>query len=1610
MFDYAGARKDGYTDEEIQQATGVDIAKIRADGYGDNEIASAFKTFSIPKKKTGNLLMDTDFTQKPKYALPKQAPEDTKTTAPQRFAKEEEYKDYGRTSRAFKVAKQKSKYGMPTEREVKIAEEQISAPTQLELSDEGKPTTGGLEYPWVSPDFALAGGLRAAGGALAKAPEVVAAGKGFAAGSIGGDVAAWTAHETVDKSLSDEFKQAHPVLSETMKVAAALTGGIAGGMAAERRYMQQYQNLIDDVKEGAIPPQQAEEILRQDSGVSDIINKVEATRAKYAEERATQEAMQADEAVQPEAIAQAEQPSVSPIMEKVNAKLQEMGHEPIIKPMPAQAQRVDEAGEALDDFGQPLFSKTKEEVEDETLSRILKPKGEFEGVGVESGTVKPNGISKLKSEYGSHRYVYTKDGEIISALQVVSKDGKAGTVANVYTKPSERMQGVAKSLYNQAKADFKELKHSEDLTASGVKFKESVEAHPLKSSFATQDGTTTQSVHTIARKFLGKQYNKLKDDLNIVQTFDDLPEDLRKRTGLDTVDVGGKPRGIYDPVTGKAHLIADAMSDKEVQSVVAHELLHRHINSGRQVLGANYDTYVLRLKQLKEDPLVKEAMDAVRSAGTPVKHMNEETMAYLVEKYQYAKDISPKLKRFISDIVERVKVFIAETATKLGVKPEWLISKMSADEIAQVLKSAAIKSAKAEPIQTLKQAEELTFSKAKEVINKLPEGVKKQEAKKDLLELKTVQKNYDDFTEWFRQKFHDMYRPIVKMQQELGIEEGSMIKWDVAGHRLVSKSKAAFKMGEVTERVRQIEKRIVESAKKLQAQPDELRHLIDQYLISKHAPEYNRAIGEDLLGGAAGRSTKEAEEVIRAIGSNREVYKEVRKFSKEMQAMAKESLDILLDAGVLNKEQYDKIRGKYKYYVPMHRIMPDDKDIRPLLGGSGANVKGTGIKKRVGSRELEVADIMSNIMFTTKSAIDRANKNKNAVRLYELLQQVKNPHSPMHSPEIARTFEIESPKVVGVDSNGIPIMQHVSDDKRTLFFRVDGKPKYIKFKNQAMADAALELDYYMYLPWVAEISRWMGAMYTRFNVGFAPRNFIRDTQEMGIFLSSLPDMGYKGAAKASSLAPRALKGIYDEMKGKENEWSKLYRQLKEDGGTMGGYHALSKKDIEVNVEEIAKEVQDIRANTEGARRVLKKIFTTVDNYNQVFEDANRLAAYKSALDMGISRDRAAWIARNATIDFDRKGQATRMLSQLYIFFNPSIQGTAKLFRALKNPKVAVPVVASVGSAVFALNAYNDSIDKDWRKKVSPYDLKSSLVILIPGKEFAYAVIPLAWGVRPIYQAFNEAYSITKGEAKDASERIGEIAKTFFDAYSPIQGNTFLSTLTPTVLDPLVDVYTNEKSLGGMIRPDWMKELPQSEQVFKKKGEEKPSIDQTASGRIMHMTTEGLSNIGIEFSPHDVDYALGSYFGGPYKLAKQGIDNVVAPITGDKVPPKGIPIVGDFYKKPEPEIIEKREKGKPYRELVKKLKGAEPSERKILIVEYLNKVEDADQRKSVLFKLMSGGFDTKGISPSAHPKFPVTKRVNGKIKQVTKDDIMLYHLRIGATRSEAKKLADEWEKQ
>ena len=106
---------------------------------------------------------------------------------------------------------------------------------------------------------------------------------------------------------------------------------------------------------------------------------------------------------------------------------------------------------------------------------LLKPKGQAASIGFEKGAVKKDGIAKFTSPNGSTRYVMMDGGEPVSALQIMSRDGKDGVISNVFTLPSNQKKGLASKLMSKAKKDFKSIKHSDELTEQGARFANSVE-------------------------------------------------------------------------------------------------------------------------------------------------------------------------------------------------------------------------------------------------------------------------------------------------------------------------------------------------------------------------------------------------------------------------------------------------------------------------------------------------------------------------------------------------------------------------------------------------------------------------------------------------------------------------------------------------------------------------------------------------------------------------------------------------------------------------------------------------------------------------------------------------------------------------------------------------------------------------------------------------------------------------------------------------------------------------------------------------------------------------------------------------------------------------------
>jgi hypothetical protein len=614
-------------------------------------------------------------------------------------------------------------------------------------------------------------------------------------------------------------------------------------------------------------------------------------------------------------------------------------------------------------------------------------------------------------------------------------------------------------------------------------------------------------------------------------------------------------------------------------------------------------------------------------------------------------------------------------------------------------------------------------------------------------------------------------------------------------------------------------------------------------------------------------------------------------------------------------------------HVPLQRVMPEET-FDSITGGKGLSVKSSGIKAAKGS-DLEVSDILGNVSANVQEAIIRSEKNRVGLSMDKLFEA---------DPSLGK---VRGLKMVGKDFKDKPIMETPSNDM-IVFFK-DGKKKVIEPNDPILAHVYNQLNVAekgIIADVIAPITRTLAGLYTRLNPEFAFSNVVRDLQESMIYNAST--MGGKEAVGALSKQAQAMNGVRNAVFGDgKSEWAKLYKQMKDDGGTTGGITLATRTKITQDVDDAFKIAQS------KPRQAVEKVFESIDNFNTVFEDGTRLAAYKQALEQGLSRERAAVIAKETTIDFNRKGSQTPWLNALYMFSNASIQGSYKMIRALKNPKVLATTVSLITAASVSNDAHNDSIDPEWRDKVSDFERGSNFVILLDNKDgkLRRIDIPVGWGIKPIKVMVDTLHDKAVGKAKGNSTL--KVAKAIVGGYNPLGGNSLLQSAVPTIGDVATDIMTNTSYSGSSITPKGSELSNPSKRYYSETPE-------TLGGRLAIKFVQGTEQIGLDLTPEDVKYIVKSYGGGPLNFSTGMYNMLDEAIHGEYVKETDRVMMRRFYKVSDPERLDKFMGSQVIKDMVKKVQEAKTQdERMAIIKEELPKIPDA-QKKQAINTLKYGG--------------------------------------------------------
>lgn len=742
------------------------------------------------------------------------------------------------------------------------------------------------------------------------------------------------------------------------------------------------------------------------------------------------------------------------------------------------------------------------------------------------------------------------------------------------------------------------------------------------------------------------------------------------------------------------------------------------------------------------------------------------------------------------------------------------------------------------------------------------------------------------------------------------------------------------RLEDVQDRISKIDKDLVNRSKKLKKAHDvddeKLLKEVNEFLVARHAPERNAVHGD----GAAGITNAQAAQRMNELKAL-PYFDDVKAVADQVADVNKQVLDILHDGHMIDDKTYNQLRKTYKNHVPLQRILEGDDDIIESIAGT-ARFKGggSGLKRAKGS-DLEVDDILTNVTSNLREAVTRVEKNR--VNLNTLNFARENQHLGI--------FDIQRPKVIGKRSDGSPIFKQ-NNDPQTITVMENGKRFEVRVRDSRLAAAisGANLSNGPSAPAsITAATRFMASVATRFNPEFFATNIIRDVEEMAAFVAAQGDLGAKAVFKQTMDVPKSVKDIIDDVfRGMDTEGAKLYRQMREDGGTTGGLGLSTRQELKVEIEKIRK------LNRSKPREAAQRALQVIDDLNRVFEDATRLSVYRDALKRGLSRERAAFLAKEATINFNRKGTSGAFVNSVWMFSNASIQGSFKMARALKNPKVAAGVSMAVGIPTLTFNAWNDAVDPDWRDKIRPFDRVGALPIVFGSNEegIDYITIPVGWGLKPIKTVFDMIYDAGTGKEIGSKAHVaGRIAASILDSYNPLGGSDFIQSVTPTVLDIPVDIARNKAWHGGSIRPEFpfLPGLPNSRKWFKS-FEKKPH-----SGALIAVAQDvNDAATFIDLSPQDIDYAMQQLGGGPLKTLSKLAD-VGGEVYNFQVPSLNTaPISSRFFKTVDAEKIKNAE---PFRKLqspqfkdVSRQSAIEKAERSRLANEYLEKIKATPDRK------------------------------------------------------------------
>ena len=581
---------------------------------------------------------------------------------------------------------------------------------------------------------------------------------------------------------------------------------------------------------------------------------------------------------------------------------------------------------------------------------------------------------------------------------------------------------------------------------------------------------------------------------------------------------------------------------------------------------------------------------------------------------------------------------------------------------------------------------------------------------------------------------------------------------------------------------------------------------------------------------------------------------------KELNGFTNRLLEMSYKDGFTDKDHYEELKGRWKHYVPLRGFAEGTSDDMYYYITQGGDSAVTMMKAK--GRTSKADDPLTHLVRMQEKAVTAGNDNWAKKALYNAainipsdllrVKQVWYTEDPntgeiiehyadlsgMTSPDdidaAIKQFNADMKAAgakhrlnkadVGKRIRPQNIGEHEIEvwvDGRKFVIEVNGNPSLVR----AYSESQDELK--GFIKGVQKANRLEARLFTTWNPEFAVKNMMRDTN-FALFSAFVIggtkqwNETRKNIHTARLVLPKLMKdGTVSQTLVKDaadrQKLEQWYREFIKNGGETGFTRTM-------NAEQVSKDINDTlwamaKGNEDGVTK-MEKLAGTIEDLNRWAENSTRFAAYITARERGETVTKAMDAAKNSTLNFNIKGYEGKRLRAWFCFFNARLQGVAQLARLAKeNPKrFAIGLGAAVltGAMVPFLNILLLGLggdDDDWNtyEYMSEYTGNNNLVLFVPGIH-KFVAIPYSQELAPFSAIgniwFREAMGWNRNKSAWQQElEMGlaylpmEVNLSDKEGTWPMLGSTVARSVSPTIMQPIVEYAVNENFMNMPLRKD-----------------------------------------------------------------------------------------------------------------------------------------------------------------------------------------------------------------